>query len=79
MFRRLSGVKTFKLLHESIDKYNIEVGSIMKVELLNEIIQYMMKRPYNEVFQIMDKVREAFKEAENKASVASSEEEGLDG
>lgn len=38
----------------------------MNAELINEIIRYLMSKPYNEVYELMDKVRKAIEEVQTE-------------
>lgn len=50
----------------------------MKAELLNEIIQYLMGKPYREVYTLMDKIRQAVEEVNTPPTVEGEKEE-MDG
>jgi predicted DNA-binding ArsR family transcriptional regulator len=38
----------------------------MKTELMNKIIQYLMTKPYKEVFELMDEIRKEVEELNGK-------------
>lgn len=50
----------------------------MKAEILNKIIQYMVKQPYSEVYELMDELREEIKGMEQNVSEESPAVEEVD-